>query len=117
MSSFRLGGYILPDGEVIKWAARLSGKPEGEISFEYAIAEIQRHLTKRGVRVSMVEYPTDVDAFMVVTRRAPHYGWRSGDDPSRLKQYQLTKVEEYAKQALTGEGVKDFQFVTAHGYL
>lgn len=117
MASYRLGGYILPNEEVIKWGARLADKPEAEVDFEYAATKILRYLLKRGVPMSIVTYPANVPVLMVVTRRAPHVGWRKGDDPTKLRQYKMTKVEEFAKQALTNEGVQNIQFVTSHGKL
>ena len=68
---------------------------------------------------------------MIVTRRAPWSGWRLGDDPTALPQFEPGKRECIAKLALEkhGEsflptlscalsfvspGVRDIQFVTAH---
>ncbi|GLB38947.1 hypothetical protein LshimejAT787_0601090 [Lyophyllum shimeji] len=110
MASYRLGGYIIPNEEVIKWGARLAEKPEEEVDYEYAVAKILRYLTMRRIPMSIVTYPTDVEVLMVVTRRAPYMSWRRGDDPTKLRQFKMTRLEELAKQALTNEGVRNFQF-------
>ncbi|KAF8068711.1 hypothetical protein FPV67DRAFT_1448600 [Lyophyllum atratum] len=117
MSSFRLGGYILTHEETIKWGERLANQSEEEVDLEVAIKHILIYLTKCGVAISIVPYPANNNVLMVVTRRAPHAGWRKGDDPRTLKQFELGQVEAFAKQALINEGVKDFQFVTSYGKL
>ncbi|KAF8068713.1 hypothetical protein FPV67DRAFT_1448602 [Lyophyllum atratum] len=114
MSSFRVGGYILTNEEAIKWGERLANQSEEEVDIEVAIKHILIYLTKCGVAISIVPYPANVAP---MTIRAPHSGWRKGDDPRTLKQFGLGKVEAFAKQALINEGVKDFQFVTSYGKL
>ncbi|GLB38933.1 hypothetical protein LshimejAT787_0600950 [Lyophyllum shimeji] len=117
MSTYRLGGWTITEKEAIAWGARLSGKPEEEVGWQYASMVVRRHLRKHGVTIAAVTYPKDVDVLMVVTKAEPHVGWRRGDDPTQLKQFEKGKYEALVLEALKREGVKDTQFVTSHGRL
>ncbi|GLB38946.1 hypothetical protein LshimejAT787_0601080 [Lyophyllum shimeji] len=78
---------------------------------------IRRHLRKFGITLTGVTYPKDVDILMVVTRAEPYVGWRKGDDPTQLKQFGKGKLEAMVLKALEREGVKQTEYVTAHGWL
>ncbi|KIL59269.1 hypothetical protein M378DRAFT_162959 [Amanita muscaria Koide BX008] len=54
---------------------------------------------------------------MIVTQYAPWWGWKLGDDPLKLPQFKPGKREALAKMALEKRGVRDIEFVTAHGKL
>ncbi|KAF8068007.1 hypothetical protein FPV67DRAFT_1669870 [Lyophyllum atratum] len=116
-SSYRLGGYILKNDEAIKWGERLANGSEKEVDFEVAFKHILIYLAKCGVAISVVPYPANDHVLMVVTKRARHFGWRRGDDPRTLKQFELGRVEAFARQALINDGVENFQFVTSYGRL
>ncbi|KAF8073672.1 hypothetical protein FPV67DRAFT_760162 [Lyophyllum atratum] len=113
---YRLGGWIITEEEAIQWTARLTGKPVEDVDWDYALLKIRRHLWKYGVNLTVVTYPKDVDVFMVVTKSEPHVGWRRGDDPTQLKQFEMEKADALVLEALTLEGVKDTKFVTSRGW-
>jgi len=120
--------------EAGKWAGRILGRPEAEFTFAEAFGTLLSHLEPFGIDVACVTYPNLDPKIMIVTRRAPWSGWRLGDDPTALPQFEPGKRERIAKLALEkhGEsflptlscalsfvspGVRDIQFVTAHGKL
>lgn len=76
-----------------------------------------RKLEPLHIDVACVCYPTRVPKIMIVTQYAPWWGWKLGDDPLKLPQFKPGKREALAKMALEKRGVRDIEFVTAHGKL
>jgi hypothetical protein len=122
--------------EAGKWAGRILGKPEAEFTFAEAFGTLLSNLEPFGIDVACVTYPKLNPMIMVVTRRAPWSGWRLGDDPKVLPQFKPGNREHVARLALekhgkslifyllfpcalsfVSAGVRDIQFVTAHGKL
>ncbi|KAF5383111.1 hypothetical protein D9615_004839 [Tricholomella constricta] len=112
---YRLGGWVMSEEEAFKWAARLDNKPVEEVTFDYAIMIILRHLKQR-IEIALV-YPNTPDEamIMVVTQLYPY--WQHSRRGEKLEQFQKGKAEELVRRILTHEGVQNIQFITAIGEL
>ena len=117
-----------------KWAGCILGRPEAESTFAEVFGTLLSHLGPFRINVACIAYPNLDPKIMIVTWWAPWSGWRLGDDPMALPQFEPGKRECIANLALEkhGEsflptlscplsfvspGVRDIQFVTAHGKL